>query len=76
MKNSGQLFFWEMPRPKKRSQLPKVLNETELSKLFNALTNRKHKAMLFTVYSAGLRVSELVKLTLADIDACKPTATD
>lgn len=51
------------------TQLPKVLNENELSRLFNALSNRKHKAMLFTVYSAGLRVSELVKLTLADRDS-------
>ncbi|MBI5856042.1 MAG: tyrosine-type recombinase/integrase [Sphingobacteriales bacterium] len=62
-------FFWEIPRPKKPLQLPKLLNENELAKLFNALTNKKHKAMLFTVYSAGLRVSELVNLKIADIDS-------
>ncbi len=62
-------FFWEIPRPKKPMQLPKVLNEIELRKLFNALQNRKHKAMLFTAYSAGLRVSEIVALKLADIDS-------
>ena len=50
-------------------QLPKLLNEDELRKLFNALTNKKHKAMLFTAYSAGLRVSELVNLKIADIDS-------
>jgi site-specific recombinase XerD len=62
-------FFWDIPRPKKPFLLPKLLNEAELRKLFNALTNRKHKAMLFTAYSAGLRVSEIVNLKLADIDS-------
>lgn len=62
-------FFWEIPRPKKPMILPKLLNETELSKLFNALGNRKHKAMLFTAYSAGLRVSEIVNLKIADVDS-------
>lgn len=62
-------FFWEIPRPKKPLQLPKLLNEEELARLFNALTNKKHKALLFTAYSAGLRVSELVQLRLADIDS-------
>lgn len=62
-------FFWEIPRPKKAIQLPKLLNEKELSCLFNALANKKHKAMLFTVYSAGLRVSEIVNLKIADIDS-------
>jgi site-specific recombinase XerD len=62
-------MFFEISRPKKPSQLPKLLNEDELARLFNALENRKHKAMLFTIYSAGLRVSELVRLKLGDIDA-------
>jgi site-specific recombinase XerD len=62
-------FFWEIPRPKKPLQLPKLLNEVEIRKVFNALTNKKHKAMLFTAYSSGLRVSEIVNLKLADIDS-------
>ncbi len=62
-------FFWDIPRPKKPLLLPKMLNEIELRNLFNALTNKKHKAMLFTAYSAGLRVSEIVNLKIADIDS-------
>lgn len=62
-------FFWEIPRPKKHLQLPKLLNEEELGRLFNALTNKKHKAMLFTAYSAGLRVSEVVNLKLTHVDS-------
>lgn len=62
-------FFWQIPRPKKPLQLPKLLNEKELAALFNALQNKKHKAMLFTAYSAGLRVSEIVNLKIAHIDS-------
>jgi integrase/recombinase XerD len=62
-------MFFDIPRPKKPLQLPKLLNEAELCRLFNALTNKKHKAMLFTAYSAGLRVSEIVNLKMAHIDS-------
>lgn len=62
-------FFWDIPRPKKPFQLPKLLNEAELTRLFNALTNKKHKAILFTAYSSGLRVSEIVNLKISDIDS-------
>ncbi len=61
-------FFWEIPRPKKQYILPKVLGESELKRLFSALKNKKHKAILFTAYSAGLRVSEVVNLELKHID--------
>ncbi|HMU47859.1 MAG TPA: tyrosine-type recombinase/integrase [Chitinophagaceae bacterium] len=64
-------FFWEIPRPKKQYLLPKVLGEDEVARLFNALTNLKHKAMLFTVYSAGLRVSEIAVLKIRDIDSSR-----
>ena len=62
-------FFWDIPRPKRPQLLPRLLNESELARLFNALSNRKHKAMLFTAYSAGLRVSEIINLKLSDIDS-------
>lgn len=62
-------FFWEIPRPKKPMQLPNVLGEKELARLFNALKNLKHKAILFTAYSAGLRVSEAVGLRISAIDS-------
>jgi integrase/recombinase XerD len=64
-------FFWEIPRPKKPDQLPKVLSERELERMFRAVTNLKHKALLFTAYSAGLRVSEVVRLRLSDIDSSR-----
>jgi integrase/recombinase XerD len=62
-------FFFEIPRPKRPIQLPKVLNETEIKRMFAAVPNLKHKAILFTAYSAGLRVSEVVHLRIRDIDS-------
>lgn len=62
-------FFWEIPRPKKPDQLPKVLSEMEIGRMFNAISNIKHKAILFTAYSAGLRVSEVVNLKIKDVSS-------
>jgi integrase/recombinase XerD len=64
----NEKLFWEIPRPKKHLQLPKVLSETELKRLFDAASNLKHKAILFVAYSAGLRVSEIINLRFQDID--------
>ncbi len=61
-------IFFDIPRPKKPQQLPKVLNETELKRLFDSANNLKHKALLFVAYSAGLRVSEVINLRIQDID--------
>ena len=64
----NEKFFFELPRPKKHDSLPKVLSEQEIGKLFNGITNLKHKAILFTAYSSGLRVGETCRLRLEDID--------
>ncbi len=45
------------------------MGEQELTRLFKSLENKKHKAILFTAYSAGLRVSEVVRLQLKHVDS-------
>jgi site-specific recombinase XerD len=62
-------FFFEIPRPKRPLQLPKILSEVELKRMFAAVQNIKHKAILFTAYGSGLRVSEVVHLRIQDIDS-------
>lgn len=64
-------FFWQIPRPKKPLLLPRVLSETELCRLFNAVSYLKHKAILFTAYSAGLRVSEVARLQWKHVDRAR-----
>jgi integrase/recombinase XerD len=66
-------FFWEIPRPKKKNELPKMFNQDEVAAIINSTTNKKHKAMLMLAYSAGLRVSEVVSLKTGDIDTKRMT---
>ncbi|MEI6949522.1 site-specific integrase [Paraflavisolibacter sp. H34] len=61
--------FYDLPRPKKPSKLPQVLAEGEVVSLLMKTGNLKHRALLMTSYSAGLRVSELVGLKIGDIDS-------
>ena len=49
--------------------MPNILSKEELLLLFDATNNIKHRAVLMTAYGAGLRVSELSKLKIADIDS-------
>jgi site-specific recombinase XerD len=65
---NGDKFYWDIPRPKRPLQLPKVISEEKILDGLLRVENLKHRAILFTAYSAGLRVSEVVALKVADID--------
>ena len=52
---------------KRSGRLPQPLSRAEVARLLDATENRKHRMMLMTAYSAGLRVSELVNLQVRDI---------
>jgi integrase/recombinase XerD len=55
--------------PKHKRRLPTILTVEEVSKVIDAASNLFHYAMLLTMYSAGLRRSELCRLKVADIDS-------
>jgi site-specific recombinase XerD len=57
-----------LPRPRKEKKLPIVLSREDVIRIFESVNNIKHKAILMLAYSAGLRVSEVVKLRVQDID--------
>ena len=59
----------DLPRPKKESKLPAVLSKEEVNRLFAAVRNRKHLAILMLIYSSGMRVGEVVRLRPEDIDS-------
>ena len=50
-------------------RLPQVLSVEQLERLFTAIANPKHRAVLMTTYAAGLRVSEVVRLQVQDIES-------
>jgi site-specific recombinase XerD len=64
----GQRKFYFIERPNSEITLPVVFNEEEVIRLFSCVSNIKHKCMLMLAYSAGLRLGEIVRLKLSDID--------
>jgi site-specific recombinase XerD len=61
----------KIPYPKRPKLLPVVLSQEEVSRLLDGTRSVKHRALLMTLYGAGLRVSEACRLTPADIDSSR-----
>jgi integrase/recombinase XerD len=61
MKRTSHIY-----RPRK---LPVILNIAEVARLLKATGNLKYQAALGVAYGAGLRASEVVHLTVPDIDS-------
>jgi integrase/recombinase XerD len=59
----------KIPRSKQSKKLPVVLSKQEVELILSATRNLKHRAILMTVYSAGLRVGEVTRLKVSDIDS-------
>ena len=57
-----------MSFPRKERQLPDVLSQSEVAEILCHTTNLKHRTILYLVYAAGLRVGEVVRLKIEDID--------
>ena len=57
-----------IPLPRYEKKLPVILSKAEVKALLEAPSNLKHRAMLATMYGAGLRVSEVAKLKVSDLD--------
>ena len=58
----------QIERPKRPKFIPVVLSVQETERLLSSIRNLKHKAILSTIYSAGLRIGELINIRLRDID--------
>ena len=59
-------FFVKIKRP---NTLPNFLTVDEIREIINSITNLKHRAIISTIYSCGLRISEAVNLKINDIDS-------
>jgi integrase/recombinase XerD len=65
----GKRKIYLIERPRKEQYLPEVLSEEEVAAILKTITNIKHKALIMTIYSGGLRISELLNLKVKDIDS-------
>jgi integrase/recombinase XerD len=61
--------FYSVERPRAEQKLPKVLSKNEIIKLLSCIGNMKHKCIVSTLYSGGLRLGEALNLKLNDIDS-------
>ena len=66
---SGPKKFYQIDRPQREKILPQVCSEEEIVGIFGITENLKHSRILMTIYSAGLRISELINLKVIHIDS-------
>ena len=59
----------EFPYPKRPRRLPIILSQDEAVTLINSASNLFHRAMLMTLYSTGVRRTEMCNLKVEDIDS-------
>jgi integrase/recombinase XerD len=64
---------FDLPIVKPSQRLPEILSRDEVARLIESPPNPKHRLLLATIYSAGLRVSEAVGLKVADVDRGRMT---
>ncbi len=58
---------------RKKQHLPTIFSKWEIAKILNSTNNLKHKLVLTLLYSAGLRLSEVIHLKVKDIDLQRKT---
>ena len=63
----------KFPRVRVPETLPEILSQNEVVRFFQHVPSMKYRTALMVCYGAGLRVSDAVKLTPADIDAERMT---
>src|SRR5215471_3370475 len=61
----------QIPMPRRLDNLPTVLARDEVERLLKAVPELKLRTALITIYSAGLRISEAIALTVRDIDSAR-----
>jgi len=62
-----------LPRRRQEKKLPTVLSGSEVEHVLNATTSEKHRTIIMLGYGAGLRVSEICRLEVRDIDSKRMT---
>jgi integrase/recombinase XerD len=59
---------WQMEGMRPRHRLPRFLERDEVLRIISSIRNRKHGLMISMLFGSGLRISELVRLRVRDLD--------
>jgi integrase/recombinase XerD len=59
----------KIPRLKGYTTMPAILSRQEVKRLLDSVETMRYKAILSTVYAGGLRISEVCRLRVKDIDS-------
>jgi len=54
---------------RREHKLPKVLSAEDIKKVLGSIDNLKHRTLISTIYSSGMRISEVLNLKISDIDS-------
>ena len=57
----------KLKRPRKGRYLPTILSVAEVGRILKALSNLKHTTLLYTLYSSGMRLGEVLSVRVNDI---------
>jgi len=66
---NNEILLEQVIRPKVAKTLPKVWSKEEISRIISSIDNVKHKTLLALIYGSGLRIGEVLKLRIEDIDS-------
>lgn len=59
----------KLSRPRRERILPEILSQNDIKRIILACKRLKHQAIIVTLYTTGMRASELCNLRLCDIDS-------
>lgn len=55
--------------PRKSGKIPPIMSAAEIKQLIDGVQNLKHRTIIMMLYSSGMRLSEIAKLKITDIDS-------
>jgi len=64
----GRRLFQKIYRVKLEKSMPNVLSKDEIKSMIDSTENKKHRLAIKFLYSTGIRVGELVKVKIKDLD--------
>jgi integrase/recombinase XerD len=70
-----RFLLQDIPFPRKEQRLPLILSQEEVARILTVPPHLKSRALLMTIYAAGLLRSEVARLRVGDIDSARMIIT-